>query len=388
MPRAGSGCRRAAAGSHWGGVAIPHVGQEVIVAFLEGDPDRPIVTGHVHNGANMPPLILPRDKNKTIMRDHGDNKIVMHGKAGKQHMALVSPRSLNMFAVRNGARALSADVPFVSRDGSINDDIDGFEDTQSLEELKTIFKALDDPTFPFTDTNKRGSTLTPTTGSSTPGSLTTLTTNTVDDNAATCDINTMSEGNINGLSLIDTNTWAYKDSNAWVGQNVNTQVNGNATVVIGGTAYGGTSTTSVNSTEVWGDNITHAHHDNITTADHNNITNVPNGENGTYVSGTNLTEVTGENTTVVVGSNWTVVTPNNFQFINGANTSITFGLNTALTIGVNIAVNAILSLAQSGIAIGQNMIQSQTATFDLQEKGAKITTVGAAIEAGGLKMFL
>jgi hypothetical protein len=63
-------------------------------------------------------------------------------------------------------------------------------------------------------------------------------------------------------------------------------------------------------------------------------------------------------------------------------------MNTALTIGVNISVNAILSLAQSGIALSQNMIQSQTAAFDLEEKDAKITTVGAAIMAGGLKMFL
>ena len=81
-----------AAGSHWGGLATPHVGQEVVVSFLEGDPDRPIVTGHVHNGNNMPPLNLPQDKDKTILRDHGDNKIIMHGKAGAEHLTMVSPR--------------------------------------------------------------------------------------------------------------------------------------------------------------------------------------------------------------------------------------------------------------------------------------------------------
>jgi len=38
---------------------IPRIGQEVIVSFLEGDPDRPIITGRVYNGDNMPPWELP-----------------------------------------------------------------------------------------------------------------------------------------------------------------------------------------------------------------------------------------------------------------------------------------------------------------------------------------
>jgi type VI secretion system secreted protein VgrG len=44
------------AGKGWGGVQIPRKGQEVIVDFLEGDPDQPIITGRVYNAATMPPL--------------------------------------------------------------------------------------------------------------------------------------------------------------------------------------------------------------------------------------------------------------------------------------------------------------------------------------------
>ena len=69
-------------GSFYGTQVIPHVGHEVIVSFLEGDPDRPLVTGTVPNALTMPPMTLPLDKDKTIQRDHGDNKIVMQGKAG------------------------------------------------------------------------------------------------------------------------------------------------------------------------------------------------------------------------------------------------------------------------------------------------------------------
>jgi type VI secretion system secreted protein VgrG len=47
------------AGGAWGGVQVPRVGQEVIVEFLEGDPDRPIVTGRVYNADRMPPYKLP-----------------------------------------------------------------------------------------------------------------------------------------------------------------------------------------------------------------------------------------------------------------------------------------------------------------------------------------
>ncbi len=43
------------AGSGWGAQFVPRVGQEVIVEFLEGDPDRPIVTGSVYNASNLPP---------------------------------------------------------------------------------------------------------------------------------------------------------------------------------------------------------------------------------------------------------------------------------------------------------------------------------------------
>jgi type VI secretion system secreted protein VgrG len=47
------------AGKAWGGIHIPRIGQEVIVDFIEGDPDRPIITGRVYNAGEMPPWDLP-----------------------------------------------------------------------------------------------------------------------------------------------------------------------------------------------------------------------------------------------------------------------------------------------------------------------------------------
>lgn len=53
------------AGKNWGAIHVPRVGQEVIVAFEEGNPDRPIVLGSVYNAAHMPPLTLPDNANVT-----------------------------------------------------------------------------------------------------------------------------------------------------------------------------------------------------------------------------------------------------------------------------------------------------------------------------------
>ncbi|HXJ84285.1 MAG TPA: type VI secretion system tip protein TssI/VgrG [Candidatus Methylomirabilis sp.] len=53
------------AGGTWGMVAIPRMGQEVLVDFLEGDPDRPIIVGRVYNADQMPPYALPANKTQT-----------------------------------------------------------------------------------------------------------------------------------------------------------------------------------------------------------------------------------------------------------------------------------------------------------------------------------
>ena len=47
------------AGQNWGAMWIPRIGQEVLVSFLEGDPDRPVITGRVYNADQMPPYTLP-----------------------------------------------------------------------------------------------------------------------------------------------------------------------------------------------------------------------------------------------------------------------------------------------------------------------------------------
>jgi type VI secretion system secreted protein VgrG len=56
------------AGAAWGMINIPRVGQEVIVSFLEGDPDRPIITGRVYNNVQLVPYPLPDNGTRTTFK--------------------------------------------------------------------------------------------------------------------------------------------------------------------------------------------------------------------------------------------------------------------------------------------------------------------------------
>jgi type VI secretion system secreted protein VgrG len=53
------------AGKNWGWISLPRIGQEVIISFLEGNPDRPIITGRVYNGEQMPPYTLPTNQTQS-----------------------------------------------------------------------------------------------------------------------------------------------------------------------------------------------------------------------------------------------------------------------------------------------------------------------------------
>jgi type VI secretion system secreted protein VgrG len=56
------------AGKTWGSIHIPRIGQEVVIEFLEGDPDRPIITGRVYNADQTPPYDLPANKTQSGLK--------------------------------------------------------------------------------------------------------------------------------------------------------------------------------------------------------------------------------------------------------------------------------------------------------------------------------
>jgi type VI secretion system secreted protein VgrG len=80
------------AGAQWGAVFIPRIGQEVIVAFLEGNPDRPLVIGCVYHQSNQPPLDLPGEKTRSTVKSDstigggGFNEIRFEDKKGQEEI--------------------------------------------------------------------------------------------------------------------------------------------------------------------------------------------------------------------------------------------------------------------------------------------------------------
>ncbi|AZO31828.1 MULTISPECIES: type VI secretion system tip protein TssI/VgrG [Mesorhizobium] len=78
------------AGSGWGFIQIPRIGQEVIVDFIEGDPDLPIITGRVYNAAEMPPYGLPGNATQSGWKSNsskgggGYNELMFEDKAGSE----------------------------------------------------------------------------------------------------------------------------------------------------------------------------------------------------------------------------------------------------------------------------------------------------------------
>ncbi|MCW8334210.1 type VI secretion system Vgr family protein [Vibrio paucivorans] len=88
------------AGPEYGMVAVPRIGQEVIVSFLNGDPDQPIVTGRTYNAINTPPYPLPDDKTKTVIRTkthlgEGYNELSFEDQSGAENVYLRAQKNFD-----------------------------------------------------------------------------------------------------------------------------------------------------------------------------------------------------------------------------------------------------------------------------------------------------
>ncbi len=89
------------AGKGWGSMFIPRIGMEVVVSFLEGDPDRPLITGCVYNGDAMPPYALPAEQTKSTVKTNtskgggGFNEIRFEDKKDAQEIYVQAEKDYN-----------------------------------------------------------------------------------------------------------------------------------------------------------------------------------------------------------------------------------------------------------------------------------------------------
>lgn len=87
------------AGAQYGMMAIPRIGHEVIVSFLNGDPDQPIVTGRTYHQSNKTPYSLPENKTKTVLRTEshqgeGYNELSFEDQSGSEKINIHAQKDL------------------------------------------------------------------------------------------------------------------------------------------------------------------------------------------------------------------------------------------------------------------------------------------------------
>ncbi len=106
------------AGRNWGAVHLPRIGQEVVVDFLEGDPDRPLIVGSVYNADNMPPYSLPGERTKSCVKSRSSkggspdnfNEIRFEDKMGSEEVYLQAEKDLNVLVKHDESREVQNDL--------------------------------------------------------------------------------------------------------------------------------------------------------------------------------------------------------------------------------------------------------------------------------------
>jgi type VI secretion system secreted protein VgrG len=101
------------AGAGWGGQIIPRIGMEVMVTHLDGDPDRPLVTGVVPNSRQKVPYKLPENKTKSVFRSNthkgkGFNEITFEDESGREEIFMRAQKDLTVKVDNHATKRVDA----------------------------------------------------------------------------------------------------------------------------------------------------------------------------------------------------------------------------------------------------------------------------------------
>jgi type VI secretion system secreted protein VgrG len=145
------------AGSGFGGVQIPRVGEEVLVDFLDGDPDRPVIVGRLYNGKNKPPYKLPDNATQSGIKTHSSpkghadnfNEIRFEDRKGKEELYVQAERDHTVLVKHDQSISVGANrsvsvgknetiaIQYERRTTVTKKDEQFYLDTRSIEVKKT-----------------------------------------------------------------------------------------------------------------------------------------------------------------------------------------------------------------------------------------------------------
>ena len=102
------------AGGQYGFMALPRIGHEVIVSFLDGDPDQPIITGRTHHVTSTPPYGLPEHKTRTTLKTkthkgEGSNELRFEDEADQEQIYLHAQKDLDLRTEHNRTEVIKND---------------------------------------------------------------------------------------------------------------------------------------------------------------------------------------------------------------------------------------------------------------------------------------
>ena len=103
------------AGKQWGGFFLPRIGQEVIVAFLDGNPDRPVVVGSLYNASQTVPYALPDEQTKSTIKSSsskggsGFNEIRLEDKAGSEEFFIHAQKDMTINVLNKMSTTVTKD---------------------------------------------------------------------------------------------------------------------------------------------------------------------------------------------------------------------------------------------------------------------------------------
>ncbi len=321
------------AGNSWGAMFLPRIGHEVLVDFIEGDPDRPMITGRVYTGYNRPPYALPDEKTKSTIKSEsspgggGFNELRFEDSKGSEQIFVHAQKDFDEVVLNNHTEDVGANETNTigaNQDTEVGGDrtmhVKGnFKETIDGTETRSVTGAVDE-TFSATETR-----------------------------------------NISA------------DQSETVGANVKRTIGGNVTETVGGNV---TQTISGSVTETVSGSVSQTVTGGITVT-------TPAAVNITAVGGMNVTATGGVN--FIAPAGFTVIAPGGTKTIDkdfwkyGGGSGDAFGWKLAFVgmkndfVGISTAVTAVKA-EYTGISLSYKSVEAKNAPITMKQFGTNIKT--------------